>query len=581
MLDSGLAGDPGEEVSDVVTVLLRRRLGRILNDLGGTLLEIACGVPDPGIDVGEVAIHDPLDEPAQLSRHAIVLGIGVTEPADVASLLVRLGRADAVALVVRAPVHVESRVSDAVSRSGVTLLTLTRGASWTHLADLMRAILSEHAITEPESEAAFGATPSGDLFAVANAVAALLDAPVTIEDRESRVLAFSERQGEADRSRVETILGRRVPEPYTHMLEERGVFRRLYREDGPVYVEPLQLGENEVSLPRVALAVRAGDDVLGSIWVAVRSPLSPERTQALDDAAKVVALHLLQLRAGADVQRRLRTDLVSTALEGGVGSPYALRRLGLLDQPVTVLAVAQLEGSGPWPTTSGDVRRVAGQQRVSDALAMQLGAMQPRSAVALLGDTVYGIVSASGSVPDAQDFARRAAASFLDCTGRRLPVVIGVGPTAFDAQGLARSRAGADRAVRVLRNQGFPGRVAALSDVWSEALLLELSDLMAANGDVPAGPIARLSSYDELHQTQLLVTLQAWLDAFGNVVAAAESLYIHPNTFRYRLRRVAEVGDVELDDPDKRFAAMLELRLMMSSNPASKVGCQNALPLSG
>ncbi|MDX6318713.1 MAG: hypothetical protein QOD35_2113 [Nocardioidaceae bacterium] len=562
-----------EEVSDVVTVLPRRRFGRILNDLGGTLLDVACGVPDPGVDIGEVAIHDPLDDPAHLSHHAVVLGIGVTEPTDVADLLLRLGHKDAVALVVRAPVLVESLVLDAASRSGVTLLTLTRGASWTHLADLMRAILSDHPITDPESEAAFGTAPTGDLFAVANAVAALLDAPVTIEDRESRVLAFSERQGEADRSRVETILGRQVPEPYTRMLEERGVFRRLYREDGPVYVEPLQLGADEISLPRVALAVRAGDDVLGSIWVAVRSPLSAERTQALADAAKVVALHLLQLRAGADVQRRLRTDLVSTALEGGIGSPYAMRRLGLLDQPVTVLAVAQLDTADRWPSPGSNVRRVAGQQRLSDALAMQLGAMQPRSAVALLGDTVYGIVPASGSVPDAQDYARRAAGSFLDCTGRRLPVVIGVGPTAYDAQGLARSRAGADRAVRVLRNSGSPGRVAALSEVWSEALLLELSDLVAANGDVPAGPIARLCAYDDQHQTQLLPTLQAWLDAFGNVVAAAESLYIHPNTFRYRLRRVAEVGHLELDDPDERFAAMLELRLMTSGDRSgNKVG---------
>jgi DNA-binding PucR family transcriptional regulator len=64
-----------------------------------------------------------------------------------------------------------------------------------------------------------GGLPSGDLFAVANAVAALIDAPVTIEDRSSRVLAFSGRQDEADRSRVETILGRQVPERYSRMVE--------------------------------------------------------------------------------------------------------------------------------------------------------------------------------------------------------------------------------------------------------------------------------------------------------------------------------------------------------------------------
>jgi DNA-binding PucR family transcriptional regulator len=45
-------------------------------------------------------------------------------------------------------------------------------------------------------------------------------------------------------------------------------------------------------------------------------------------------------------------------------------------------------------------------------------------------------------------------------------------------------------------------------------------------------------------------------------VAAAEGLFVHPNTFRYRLRRVAEVGGMDLDDPDVRYGALLQLRLL-------------------
>jgi DNA-binding PucR family transcriptional regulator len=39
-------------------------------------------------------------------------------------------------------------------------------------------------------------------------------------------------------------------------------------------------------------------------------------------------------------------------------------------------------------------------------------------------------------------------------------------------------------------------------------------------------------------------------------------VHVHPNTFRYRLRRITEVGGIDLDDADSRFAAMLELRLL-------------------
>ncbi|XVU28333.1 helix-turn-helix domain-containing protein [Actinoplanes sp. CA-054009] len=59
-----------------------------------------------------------------------------------------------------------------------------------------------------------------------------------------------------------------------------------------------------------------------------------------------------------------------------------------------------------------------------------------------------------------------------------------------------------------------------------------------------------------------VTTERRWSDnAFGDAVAAAAALHVHPNTFRYRLRRLAEVGDLDLTDPEARFGAMLQLRL--------------------
>jgi DNA-binding PucR family transcriptional regulator len=37
-------------------------------------------------------------------------------------------------------------------------------------------------------------------------------------------------------------------------------------------------------------------------------------------------------------------------------------------------------------------------------------------------------------------------------------------------------------------------------------------------------------------------------------------MFVHPNTFRYRLRRLTEVSGIDLTDPEQRFAAMLQLR---------------------
>ena len=427
----------------------------MLGDLGATLLELVHGDLENPDEIGGIAIHDPLDE-AVLPRHALVLGVGLHAGADIAALLAALGTQQAAGLIVRAPVPTDPELKAAAAESGVALLGFTRGASWTQLAAVLRSLLAEGdvGVTEPES---LGGLPAGDLFALANAIAALLDAPITIEDRNSRVLAFSGRQDEADPSRVETILGRQVPERYSRILGERGVFRDLYRSDQTVYVEPLPRETDDFTLPRVAVAVRAGDEVLGSIWAAVHGPLTAERDEALRDAAKLVALHMLRVRAGADVERRLRADLVGTALEGGTGAREALSRLGLADQPVAVFAltlprVPHEPGADGADGPAAAAALIGERQRLADAFAMHLSAVHPGSAAALVSDIVYGLVPIPNQHTDGEQRALRIAAEFLERVGSRARPVVAVGPVARDVAGLARSarhrRPGRPRAAR-------------------------------------------------------------------------------------------------------------------------------------
>ncbi|TDC53314.1 PucR family transcriptional regulator [Jiangella ureilytica] len=536
----------------------RAGLGRVLDDLGSTLLTLGHGQPQRGAEIGGVVIHDPADRP-DLPPHALVLGVGLRDAEEITALLPELGRQQVAALIVRAPVPHGDAVAAAAEESGVAVLGLTPGASWTQLVAILRSLLAEGDVGVVDAES-LGGIPSGDLFALANAVSALLDAPITVEDRSSRVLAFSGRQDEADQSRIETILGRQVPEKYTRMLAERGVFRRLYRDDEPVWIDPLPLGRDEQ--PRVAVAVRAGDEVLGSIWAAVREPLSQDRLRALRDAAKLVALHMLRIRAGADVERRLRTDLLSTALEGGAGARDALSRLGLAHQPVVVLALTTIQQPGSMQPGPSDAGLATERQQLSDGFAMHLSAVHARSAAALVGDVAYGLLPLSGDAADGEDRAARIAAEFLGRVGHRDRAAIAVGPVARDVAELAYARTTADRVVRVLRSRHGSGpRVARLGDVTVEALVLELRDLVTARGDGLTGAVAKLWEYDKEHNGRMVETLHAWLDAFGDVTVASASLHVHPNTLRYRLRRLSALGGLDLDDADARFAAMLQLRI--------------------
>ncbi|WP_091464968.1 PucR family transcriptional regulator [Paenarthrobacter nitroguajacolicus] len=537
-------------------------LPRILSDLGDTLLELVAGRANATSDLGGITIYDRADE-LSLAPRAVVLGVGVHDPEEIVSLLRKLGEHDAAALIVRSPVDKTPDLLAAVRTSGVLLLGLTEGASWSHVAAMLRVLLAEDDVGD-ESPQTLGGMPSGDLFALANAIAALLDAPVTIEDRGFNVLAFSGRQDEGDPSRIETILGRQVPQRFADALNRSGIIGDLYKGNAPVYLTPDETDAEGIRLPRVAVAVKAGDEILGSIWAVVSSPLNAERTQAFVDAAKLVSLHLLRNRVGADVERRVRAELMSTALEGGAAAPEAVARLGLLGQKLVVIALGLVEQEPDQADTIGQARFVAERHRVADALAMHLSAIQSRSAVSLIGDVAYGILPMPGDPVSAEERAARVASAFLARTGSKVPGVIGVGPLATDISGLHRSQTGADRALRVLLSRAVPGAVASIADVQIDALLLELGDMVLARGDEIAGPIARLVKYDAEHSGQLLETLQCWLDAFGDVAAASAKAFVHTNTFRYRLKRVAEVGGIDLSNPDERLALMLQLRLMAS-----------------
>ncbi|MER8047689.1 helix-turn-helix domain-containing protein [Streptomyces sp. NPDC094032] len=527
-------------------------LGRVLTDLGSTLVELAAGTPDPSRPVRGVLIHDPLEEPARWPG-AVVLGVGVAGAASVAALTRQAAALGAAAVVVRSPVAVDDTVTAASEDTGVPVLGLTPGASWAQAAALLRGLLAVDDFADEEpGDAAWGDPLSGDLFALANAIAALLDGPVTVEDRGGKVLAFSSRQDEGDPARITTVLDRQVPADKLRDLEARGAFHALYRNEGVLYVA----GPHDK--PRAAIAVRAGGEILGSIWVIIRDRLGPDGERALAEAANVAALHLLRRRAGEDVGHRLRADLVATVLEGGAAAPRAAARLGLTHQPSCVLALALLGDD----IAAADLLATA--RRTAEALALHLSAIHPRTATAYLGDVTYAVLPGSSV-----ETATRVADAFLSRAGSRVPAVIGIGRLAADPSDLPRSRADADRALRVLTAAGTPHRSAALKDVYLPSLLLDLADQVHIDAHPSDDPVNRLRAYDAEHHSALTETLAAWLDNFGDVIAASAAVHVHSNTFRYRLKRLVQVSGFDPTDPAARFEAMLHLRLTPPAPPGA------------
>jgi len=130
------------------------------------------------------------------------------------------------------------------------------------------------------------------------------------------------------------------------------------------------------------------------------------------------------------------------------------------------------------------------------------------------------------------------------------PVVIG--PVAPD---LAGAHASARDALSGLR--AAPGWPAAPRPVAADDLLPERA---LAGDDVArarlVAAIAPLASAPELRRT-----LEVYVEGGGALEACARALFVHPNTVRYRLRRVSEI--THLDPADPRDALVLRTAVVV------------------
>ena len=77
-----------------------------------------------------------------------------------------------------------------------------------------------------------------------------------------------------------------------------------------------------------------------------------------------------------------------------------------------------------------------------------------------------------------------------------------------------------------------------------------------------AETVEPLVAYDEQYETDLLQTVEAFLDADGNVAGTAQRLYTHRHTIRYRLERVRELTGLDVGSTDGREKLSLGLKAM-------------------
>jgi purine catabolism regulator len=386
----------------------------------------------------------------------------------------------------------------------------------------------------------------GNLVAVTTTLANILQRSVLIESSTSDVLAAAQ-SGPVDEARLHVVEAGRTPPDRAQRLLKRGIYAELQQKQHSVRLSAMpDLGW---TMERVVAPIIVGGEIYGYIWIVEGDhPLTDLDELAIDQAATVTALVMLQERAVREAQQVIRGDFLSQLLnlDGEPDSTFleqARVASYRFDQPHQILFVV-------WqPVAGATAAQLAArlEQRLHNANGHSLVVLRERG----IAVVVEAKTSSAGQALAAQLLA--------DLDHPSQPVTIGVGQVHADERSLRRSYEEAQEAAEIGRRMGPNARVLCFWELglldWLYRLGREVLD------DNPyVGIVATLAAHDQRTEGDLVRTLEAYLDSGGALAKAAGILTVHRNTLLYRISRIEEIADVDLRNVEQRLNLHVALK---------------------
>jgi DNA-binding PucR family transcriptional regulator len=525
-------------------------LGQLLLALDATLVSLVDAPRGLDLPVGSAALIDSDDVRLGLAAATgsadVFFLLGVTDDEALRWMDKQARLRVPVAIFVKEPSN--ALVTKAVA-VGSAVVAVEPRARWERLYQLVNHVFEHHTPGEHGDPVDDSGT---DLFGLAQSLADRIHGMVSIENAQSHVLAYSASNDEADELRRLSILGRAGPPEHLKWIDQWGIFDAL-RAGGEVVrvAERPELGLR----PRLAIGIyqppagaRRPPVFAGSIWVQQGSqPLADDAEAMLRGAAVLAARIMFRLAARPSTHTRRVQQLL------GLTDPEVA-------EPADVSAIARelsLAADGTaaligWDTADTGPRHT----RLADVLALSASAFRRDAQVASHGSRIYVLLPQTATPRSVTSWVRGTISALRTELGVQLRAAIAA-PVAGLA-GVAAARTEVDRVLDSAERHPISiGQVTSLAEARTTVLLDEIVTLVGTDGRLVDPRIRDLRAQDPV----LAETLRAYLDSFGDIAAAAQSLQVHPNTVRYRVRRVEKLMSTSLADPEVRLLFSLGLRV--------------------
>lgn len=405
-----------------------------------------------------------------------------------------------------------------------------------------------------------------NLTAIAVTLAKLVDRPVVVEDKFFHTLACACTE-KKDAGTSLALSGEMLENPRFQQF-----IKTLEQERRPMIWHQQGVQENTGS--RLMAPIIAGDAVLGYISIIEGGETLEELDViAVEHAATVFALKLMQQRIALEVEEKIKGEFLDDLLNATPRSAEEIIKraeyLGCdLRKPYQVMVIDVDNFDRVIGAQQGEERVIAGlKRRFMECINRTVAANLLRSIVGMKSGTAVLLVEVAGrrgrasSVLTLADQIKQQLRLALPETA----VLIGIGRVATGIEELQISYVEARRAIGIAKKFGWYNEVIFYDSLGAYKLLfnIEEKNQLRAFAEEVLGPLIQ---YDREKGGNLLKTLRVYLEYNCNCRQAADALFVHLNTFKYRLRRIAEIGRINLHDAEQRLNVQLALKILEISD---------------
>ena len=314
----------------------------------------------------------------------------------------------------------------------------------------------------------------------------------------------------------------------------------------------------------VITPIVSGSNILGFIiLIKEKTKLSDIEFMASEQAATIFALKLMQDTAVAETENRLRGSFVHDLIEGRYGNAEAIiTRARSFDFDLLLPHHVFYIQSDIWQEPK--IHEIAydnlRQQMISTVKRLTEDQTMQCLAAAGHGGIIVLAAISSNLLADSIQLGNKLQKNLSKTFSDEL-FYIGIGRNCQNPEEYRQSYKEAQKAVMISKSLKSSEGVIAFESLGVYSLLFNVENKNELH-QFAMDRLGNLHAFDLKNSNALVQTLETYLENNCNLAQTARALSLTVNGLRYRLTRLQEIGDIDLEDNRQRFDLQLALKLL-------------------